>query len=93
MSDDRPITPEQALLAVKAAGLDPDKPLSAQLETSNEQGEYEALIARVADLEAKVEAAGQAPPTDPQHAFARALADKLNEAQSPSFTYGAPDAA
>jgi hypothetical protein len=31
MADDRPITPEQALLAVKAAGLDPDKPLAEQL--------------------------------------------------------------
>jgi hypothetical protein len=54
MSDDRPITAEQALLAVKAAGLDPDKPLSGQLETPNERGEYEALIARVADPAAKV---------------------------------------
>jgi hypothetical protein len=31
MSEERPITAEQALLAVKAAGLDPDKPLSEQL--------------------------------------------------------------
>jgi hypothetical protein len=33
------ITPEQALLAIKAAGLDPDKPLSEQLNPSAELSE------------------------------------------------------
>jgi hypothetical protein len=32
MADERPITPQQALLAVKAAGLDPDKSVNAQLQ-------------------------------------------------------------
>ena len=31
MTNDQPITPEQALLAVKAAGLDPDKPLNERV--------------------------------------------------------------
>jgi hypothetical protein len=31
MAEDRPISPEQARLAVVAAGLDPDKPLSEQM--------------------------------------------------------------
>ena len=31
MSDERAISPEQALLAVKAAGLDPDRSLTQQL--------------------------------------------------------------
>ena len=30
MAEDRPITPEQALLAVKAAGMDPDKSQSTR---------------------------------------------------------------
>src|SRR5215216_5500050 len=34
MAEDRPITPEQALLAVKAAALDTDKSLSEQLNAS-----------------------------------------------------------
>jgi hypothetical protein len=39
MADDRPITPEQALLAVKAAGLDPGKSLTEQLNTSSDLSE------------------------------------------------------
>jgi hypothetical protein len=78
MADDRPITPEQALLAVEAAGLDLDRPLNEQLN-GPAQPDYETLASRVAELEAKLQE-----PQDP----ARAYAEKLRDAQSQWFSIG-----
>jgi hypothetical protein len=86
MAEDRPITPEQALLAVKAAGLDPDKSVSAQLHG----GLSGALERQVADLSEQVKSltealgvAGQ--PTDPQ-SRQRRVAEGFREALNRSLT-------
>lgn len=88
MADERPITPEQALLAVKAAGLNLDRPLSEQLQRDQNSD----LEQRVADLSERVKtlsealgAAGQ--PTEPHEL----LAEGLHAAQSDWLTLGGPD--
>jgi hypothetical protein len=84
MTNDRPITPEQAMLAVKAAGLDPDKPLNEQLQGNGD------LEQQVADLSEQVKALSQAraAPTAPEpHEL---LAKRLHDAQSEWLTYGGP---
>ncbi len=86
MAEDRPITPEQALLAVKAAGLDPDKSVNAQLQG----GLNGALERQVADLSEQVktltEALGVAgQPTDPQ-SHRRRVAEGYREALNRSLT-------
>lgn len=95
MGDNRPITPEQALLAVKAAGLDLDRPLNEQLQSA-QNGDLEQ---RVADLSEQVKtlseafgAAGQ--PTDHQsreHRFAEGYRDALNQSRTPWFGEGEGD--
>jgi hypothetical protein len=87
---DRPITPEMALLAVKAAGLSPDKSLTQQL--SGDGGAD--LEQQVADLSQQVKTLSEAlsgqgnvdQPTEPQPH--EQLAKRLHEAQSPWFSYG-----
>jgi hypothetical protein len=88
MADDRPITPEQALLAVKAAGLDLDRPLNEQL--GGDQGndvvkQLAALNERLDDLAESLapqtaSGAGQQP-----H---EALAERLAQAQSRWVSFG-----
>jgi hypothetical protein len=86
MADEAPITPEQALLAVKAAGMDPDKSVNAQL-----QGDLNGALERqLADLSEQVKTltealrvAGQ--PTDPQ-SHKRRLAEGYREALNRSLT-------
>jgi hypothetical protein len=86
MGDDRPITPEQALLAVKAAGMDPDRSVNAQL-----QGDLNGALERqLADLSEQVktltEALGVAgQPTDPQ-SHQRRLAEGYRDALNRSLT-------
>jgi hypothetical protein len=67
MGDDRPITPEQALLAVKAAGLDPDMSVNAQLQ-GDLNGALERQLAHLSEqVKTLTEALGVAgQPTDPQ---------------------------
>lgn len=96
MADDRPITPEQALLAVKAAGLDPDKPLAEQL---NEPAQLDEQTVKGWVTEAVSEAIGSAgqggQPSDPQtreRQFAERYRDALNKSLTPSMGEG-PDAA
>jgi hypothetical protein len=86
MSDERPITPEQALLAVKAAGLDPGRSLTEQLSGKPDSD----LEQRVADLADQVRALSeaQAPPPDldtRQHQFAEDFRDALNRNLTPWF--------
>jgi hypothetical protein len=76
VSDDRPITPEQALLAVKAAGLDPDRSLSEQLEPPG----VDEAVAEAPPTEPR-------PVLQPHERLAR----QLNEAQSVWHTLGGPD--
>jgi hypothetical protein len=66
MGEERPITPEQAMLAVKAAGLDPDKPLNEQLQGNG------GLERQVVELSEQVKALfeARAAPTDPTCASA-----------------------
>jgi hypothetical protein len=82
MADDRPITPEQALLAVKAAGLDPDKALAEQLTPTGPDEETVKGWVR----EALGEAASQEPaattPAEAEQQFARRQADAPARAQS-----------
>jgi hypothetical protein len=86
MAEDRPITPEQALIAVKAAGLDPDKSVNAQL-----QGDLNGALERqLADLSEQVktltEALGVAgQPTDPQ-SHQRRVAEGYRDALNRSLT-------
>jgi hypothetical protein len=87
MSEDRPITPEQAMLAVKAAGLDPDKPLNEQLQGNG------GLERQVAELSEQVKALSEAraAPTDPharERRFAENFRDALNENLTPWFGQG-----
>ena len=86
MDNDRPITPEQALLAVKAAGLDPDRSVTAQLRG----GQDDDLKRRVAELGEQVKALSdaQATPTDRQRQFAENFRDALNAHLTPWFGPG-----
>ena len=86
MAEDRPIIPEQALLAVKAAGLDSDKSVNAQLQG----GLSGALERQLADLSEQVktltEALGVAgQPTDPQ-SHRRRVAEGYRAALNRSLT-------
>ena len=88
MAADRPITPEQAALAAKAAGLDLDRPLNEQLQ-SDQNGDLEQRVAdrseRVETLSEALGAAGQ--PAEPHEL----LAERLHAAQSEWLTLGGPD--
>jgi hypothetical protein len=81
--EDRPITPEQARLAVEAAGLDPGRPISEQVSSP---ADVEALTSRIAAVEQTLEA-GQQPadrqPTEQQ--FATNYRDALNAARTRWF--------
>jgi hypothetical protein len=85
MSDERPITAEQALLAVKAAGLDPDKPLTDQLNRSSLVDE-QTVKSWVADAvrealgaqgERSTGESASAQPTSAEKWFAERLRDAL----------------
>jgi hypothetical protein len=86
MAADRPITPEQATLAAKAAGLDLDRPLSEQLKR-HRNGDLEQ---RVADLSERVETLSEAlgvqresAPVTEQH-VSRTILDGINQMQAKS---------
>lgn len=49
MTDNRPISAEQARLAVEAAGLDPSRPLTEQLEPGAAAMNEDRLRARIAE--------------------------------------------
>jgi hypothetical protein len=88
-------TREQALLVAEAAGLDLDRPLRGQLDSDD--GASDSLAQQISALSAKVDALadsarGQGAPA-PEETFAKGLAGKLAEAQSPWFTPGGDDAA
>jgi hypothetical protein len=91
------ITPEQALLAVKAAGLDPDKPLSEQLHPSTEVSEEKVkgwVTEAVSEAMGAQDTAGQS--TDPQVRelrFAEDYRDALNRARTPWMGEDFDDAA
>lgn len=75
---DSSVTPKQALEAVKAAGLDPDRPLSEQLAHSSTVDEQ---TVKGWAQEAVAEAAAAEPP-DPERAFAELFRAKLAESTS-----------
>jgi hypothetical protein len=85
MSDERPITAEQALLAVKAAGLDPGKPLTDQLNPPSSVDERTVkgwVTEAVADAlgaqgEASARQSASAEPTSAEQRFAERLRDAL----------------
>ena len=83
------ITPEQAIAAVRAAGLDPDRSLSEQLAESPAPSES-TVRGWVS------EAVAQARPPSPEEQqlrFAESLRDKLNESTSQWFSLDGRDAA
>ena len=59
MTNDRPITPEQAMLAVEAAGLDPDTPLNEQRQRTGD------LEQQVAELSEQVKTLSRRVPRQP----------------------------
>jgi hypothetical protein len=88
MRDDRPITAERALLAVKAAGLDPGKPLSEQLDGDQSDDVAKQIAAMNERIDRIAEAlsahgeggGGQSAPTQPTSAerrFAEGLRDAM----------------
>jgi hypothetical protein len=90
MDNERPITAEQAMVAVKAAGLDLDKPLSEQLNA----GPNDALERKIADLTQQVRTladtlgvhgqGGQpSEPQSPEGTFAEGYRDALNRSLTP----------
>jgi hypothetical protein len=87
MGEERPISGEQALLAVKAAGLDTDQPLSAQLQ-SDQNSDLEQQVAdlseQVGRLSESLGSTGQ-PAGPPPH---ERLAKQLSDAQSKWMTLG-----
>ena len=86
MSDERSITPEQALLAVKAAGLDPDRSLTEQLQ-GDEGSDLEQRVAELGD-QVKALSEAQAPPPNlntRQRQFAEDFRDALNRNLTPWF--------
>lgn len=93
MTDDRPITPEQALLAVKGAGLDPDKPLNEQLNGPAQLDEQERQGLGYRSV-SEAMGAGQGSsgePTDPQQPhqrFAENYRDALNRSRTRWFGEG-----
>jgi hypothetical protein len=94
MADDRPISTQQALLAVKAAGLDPAKPLTDQL---NSAAPVDEATVRGWVTEAVAEALGtasqdspdqpaQAQPTDEQQ-MGEAILKGIQAARTPWYSY------
>ena len=83
MSEKPTITPAQAALAVEAAGLDLDRPLSEQVgpDLEAQLGELNARVDRLTEAQGD-HAESTAEPVDPEHAFARTLASRLAESQS-----------
>jgi hypothetical protein len=87
MSEERPITAEQAKLAVKAAGLDPDKPISEQLKG----GPNAALERKLAELSEQVQTLtetlgvqlDQIDPASQPRSFAEDYRDALNRSRTP----------
>jgi hypothetical protein len=85
---DSEITPEAALAAVKAAGLDPDRALSEQVEQA---APVDESTVRGWVSEAVAEARPASPQEQAQR-FAEDFRDKLVEAQSPWFSLDGSDA-
>jgi hypothetical protein len=87
MDTERPITAEQALLAVKAAGLSLDKPLNEQLDNGpNLEQRLADLTAEVRTLRETLDAEGQSDQTDPasrEGTFAEGHRDALNRSLTP----------
>ena len=79
-------TPEQALLVVKAAGLDP-APLEEQIKRRERGHDVAALETRIAELEQRLEAQ-QSSPKDPDREFAERLASELHRSQSQWYSVG-----
>ena len=95
MSEERPITAEQALFAVEAAGLDPDRPLRDQLRGGQDRN----MESRIDELGEKVTALSEAlagqggEPADPQRRFAELYRDALNRSRTPWMGEQQADAA
>ena len=86
---DSEITPEAALAAVRAAGLDPDTPLSEQVAAPTAPTES-AVRGWVS--EAVAEQVPASPEAQAQR-FAEDFRERLTAAQSPWFSLGGNDAA
>ena len=86
---DSEITKEQALAAVRAAGLDLDRPLAEQVAGT---GPVDEPTVRGWVAEAVQEARPRSPEEQAQR-FAEGFREKLVEAQSPWFSLGGDDAA
>lgn len=85
----RYISREQAKLAVESAGLDTSRPIDEQLgEARNVEQQVAQLSARVDELAAALRPSEPDEPPTPE----RALADRLNAAQSTWYS-GGSDAA
>jgi hypothetical protein len=100
MDDDRPITPEQALLAVKAAGLDTDRSLSEQLngptplDEQTVRGWVSEAISEAMAPAGQGSAGQPATPDQRERQFAEGYRDALVKAQSRWFAAeGGDDAA
>jgi hypothetical protein len=99
MDDNRPITPEQALLAVKGAGLDPNRSLNEQLNGSEQLDEKTIkgwVIEAISEAMGAVGQGSGAQPTDLQsqeRRFAEGYRHALNKSRTPWFGEGADDAA
>jgi hypothetical protein len=97
MSEERPITAEQALLAVKAAGLALDKPLNEQLDNGpNLEQRLADLTAEVRTLRDTLGVEGQSDQTDPasrERTFAEGYRDALNRSITPWMAEESDDAA
>jgi len=81
MPQEPSITPEQAMLAAKAAGLDPDRPLSEQVARSAGPDE-QTVKGWVTEAVADAPAAGDGEPADPERSFAANYLDALNHSRT-----------
>jgi hypothetical protein len=87
MSEDRPIKPQPAALAAKAAGLDLERSLSEQLK-GDRNGDLERQVAELSEkVEALSKAGVQHRPPQPHEE----LAERLHTAKSEWVTLGGPD--
>jgi hypothetical protein len=80
-------TPEQARLVVEAAGLDPARPLTEQVE----QDQGDDVSRRLDELSQRLDALTgqqQQPPQNSEERFAGELATRLHQAQSPWLSFG-----